>query len=283
MTVVTHVPGADGEPVAVVSGQTLPQKFATTLTDLHAAFQQHAKEDGYRGLGKIKFRERLTRQNGVRDIRIGGGKNKQRGYNVIFKTDEDIFLSGTSGTVQHTTGIGMTEEKGANRTGEESNGYGDSASNFATPAPVATGKPDEDNYAESSEPGARTVTADVDDLTVWVYDVIAADPAKATEGKVREALRISSTEYHAARDWLIANGVVAKRSGRGFDLLARLVQTPAPYIPLSDAHFVNRPDEPVASRALLTVDPRPCPECGEPEDGESAYFPFCSTHRREIA
>jgi putative DNA primase/helicase len=281
---VVHEAESDGGRVGpVVEGQTLPPKFATTLTDLHAEFQQWAKDNGYAGLGKIKFGERLTRQHGVCNVRIGGGKGKQRGLNVITKLDVEDPPSGKGGRVQNTTSIGSTLENGANRTEVVSNPYGDSASNSATSATSATEPPAEVSDTESPVAPRLPITADVDDLTVWVYEAIAADPTAATETKVRAALRISQTEYHAARDWLVANGVLAKRRGRGFDVLAGLVQAPTPYTPLVDAHFVNRPGVPVSVRPLLTVDSRQCPECDELEDGASAYFPFCHTHRLEVA
>lgn len=271
----------------VSEGQLLPTAFGTTLTDLYADFQQWAKDNGYGALGRNKFGERLARQDGVLKIRIGKGTKNQRAYNVINKPDDEDRPVGNFGNSQDTTGIAGTEENRANRTPEFSPGYGDSASESAKAA-KATNEPSEaEDHAESLfplDPADRlTVTADVDDLTVWVFDAIAADPTSATEGKVRTALRISQTEYHAARDWLIANGVIAKRSGRGFDVLANLVQAPATYTPLTDPHFVGRPEAAVSTRALLAVDPRPCPECGALEDGGSAYFPFCTTHRMEVA
>lgn len=286
--IVGEVEVSGGKVEPVVEGQTLPPQSATTLTDLHAEFQQWAKDNGYAGLGKIKFGERLTRQNGVCNVRIGGGKSKQRGLNVINKPDEEESSGGRDGRVEHTTDIGLNEKNQENRASIVSQGYGNSGSNSATFATSATEPKNAGVHTESlklvpSSPRRPSVTADVDDLTVWVFDAISADPAASTEATVRAALRISQTEFRAARDWLIAHGVVAKRRGRGFEVLADLIQAPAPYQPPADTHFVYRPSEPPSTRVLLALDSRPCPECGEIEDGESAYFPFCQRHRREIA
>lgn len=275
---VFQAPLADLGPV--LEGQVLPTTHGATLTDLHADFQQWAKDNGYGSLGKIKFGDRLTRQDGVVKIRIGKGSKNQRAFNVINKVDDEDQPVGTLGKVQNTTDIAECEREGA----EESFRYGDSALNSAKFANEQGQAAKPADHAPSNTDGELPVIeADVDDLTVWVYDAIATDPAKATVGKVREALRISQTEFEAARDFLVAHGLIARRKGRGYDLLARLVQAPAPYTPLNDPHFVNRPCGEVSEHPLLPVDPRPCPECGEPTDNPHSYFPFCATHRREIA
>jgi putative DNA primase/helicase len=283
-TVVTEVPGPEGGSLAVSADQILPTTFGTTLTDLHSDFQEWAKANGYASLGRNKFGDRLSRHDGVLKIRIGKGSKNQRALNVIDKPDDEDRPVGSVGTFQPTTGIAGTEENRANRTPEDTPGYGDSASKSANTANYSERSSEAEDHAESPTPAVPgVVTADVDDLTVWVFDNIAANPTTATEGKVRSALRISQTEFHAARDWLIANGVIAKRRSRGFDVLADLVQAPAPYTPMTDPHFVNRPGAPVSLRSLLAVDPRPCPECGAPTDDPSSYFPFCRTHRLEVA
>lgn len=287
MVVVRAVPGPDGQLLAVLPEQTLPTTFGATLTDLHAEFQEWAKGSGYGGLGRNKFGERLTRQDGVLKIRIGKGAKNQRGLNVIKRQDDEDPSVGSLGNSQSTTAIAEMEKTG----GKDQFRYGDSASKTAKTANDHASHVEDDRHAPSTTQSydapeqtaeLTIVRADVDDLTVWVYDAIAADPAKATEGSVRAALRISQTEYKAARDYLISHGVIAKRT-RGFELLGKLVQQAAPYAPLADMHFVNRPDGSVPMRALLVVEPRPCPECGEPTDDPDSYFPFCAHHRREAS
>ena len=282
-TVVRAFQGPDGEMLAVREDQVLPTAFGATLTDLHAEFQQWAKDNGYGSLGRNKFGDRLTRQDGVAKIRIGKGAKNQRAFNVINKVEDEDQPVGTFGNFQSTTGIAEYQTEGA----EETVRHGDSASKTAKVANEQDEAAKPSAHAPSntdSEPAERpTIEADVDDLTVWVYDAIAADPAKATEVKVREVLRISKTEFEAARDYLAAHGLIAKRKGRGYDLLAVLVQATAPYVPMTDPHFVNRADGSVSEATLLRVDERLCPECDGPTDGESFYFPFCSAHRMESA
>ena len=124
-----------------------------------------------------------------------------------------------------------------------------------------------------------TVVADVDALTIRVYDVIRADPQRATATKIREQLRISATEYHAARDHLLALGVIARRTGRGFDQLADLVHQPAAYVPLTSPAFRRRPGAATERLVFREVTTRPCLNCGTPTvNGARTYFAVCPHH-----
>jgi len=72
-------------------------------------------------------------------------------------------------------------------------------------------------------------------------------------------------------------------SCRGFEVLRQLVPTPLPYVPLPDPSLVNDSAGRPSELSLLQFPDLTCSICGEPDDGDSAYFPLCSFHRTEVA
>lgn len=294
-SILREAEGKDGIAREVTEGMYLKKSAdATKGTDLHREFQQWAKDDGSSGLGRTKFLQRLTRLDGVFKVRIGKG---DRAFNVIDRPDEDdppdpptTPLQADRQSSTTTSNKGVREEGGdkARLTTNPTHNTYTRKSFDASALPSRddrvreceeflgiTGRVTEEVVESDDGTQLPVLVADVDDLTLRIYEAIAVEPAQATETKIRDALKISSTEYHAARDHLITLGAVARRKGRGFDLLAILRHEPRPYTPMVDPDLTNHRGE-----RLFKIRPkRVCGECGEPDDGRSHYFPLCTEHR----
>jgi len=290
MTIVREYTDGRGSKRAVSEGSRLPLSAGTTKTVLYDRFREWASDNGYRPLGKRRFAERLTCSNAVVEIKFT--KTGSRGLNIISRSEED--REGQSGQFDEHYPHGAGENEGSGN----SETHGSSGFETAPIAPLSSDPAQEPgseptppadtqcDHAEVLDLGLGelpVVRLDVDDLTGWVYDAIAADPGKATTTSVREALKISETEFKAARDYLAAHGVLAKRPGKGFDHLATLVAEPTPYVPMTDPVFVNDADGSPSLGELLRVAPRSCPICGAETDDPTSYFPFCPTHRVEAS
>lgn len=268
-TVVTVVPG-DGDDMKPVGFHScLPAKHGTTKTHLKQDFETWCDlegEDFRITLGRLT--RALTGYDGVFEVLVG--KNKQKMLNIINKPSEDS-VDHTPSTTSSDSSDRSDSFEGELATSEGEVGGTDLHEGEDVPTHI-----DEVRASETAETATSVTTvieADFDLLHQWVYNIIVEDPAKATETKIRERLGISSTEYHGARDHLIKIGAVARRKGRGFDLLADLKLVRDAYIPLDP----DRAVVPAGSWAALFdgVAVRPCVDCGTTEHADVQMLPTC--------
>lgn len=254
----------DGVPQAISEGRNCPTSHATPSARLYEAFTTWTKENGYSAVGKQKFLRRLTSLNGVAEVRVR--PTSIRGLNIIKRTEDQhteqpLGTMGRSETTLPYTGFKDVDQ------GKSESCIGEDASEIAQTA-----------YAD-----VAAARIPVSALTGSVYDAIAADPAHATEGKIRTELGLSSTEFKTERDYLVSRLVIRRRPGRGYEVLCALSPTPTAYAPLTDPALVNDADGRPSARELMVFDPPCCRFCDEPDDGASRYFPLCTFHREEVA
>lgn len=235
----------------------------TSGHDLYEEFNDWAKTNGGKGMSYTRFKARLTRHRGVIDVRFG--RSRTRGYNIIPKLDDDQ-LPGNPGRIIPI--LTMASERSEEAEEAQERAHGDSRAEVARVAR----EPEEPAGEPEDVPSLPVVEADVDTLHIWIYDVIRANPLQATEGKIREALGISSTEFHSARDHLIKLGVVARRRGKGFDHLAQLVHVPGVYTTPSAEDMIFRTG-PQGTDLFRGIPAPPCIDCGS-TDGTDPRDPL---------